>query len=176
MNLDQITFPVYVVGKEKPMVSEGVIFFAYVERKVDSDDVDHIKIVDDKRLPQLGLAGRRLVLKDRGVPLHKISKAIFFLGDLIKLADSKTWFIDSTGALFNYHKKKRVPLVFKPISAIIPLKTGGALVEVQHTGSRFKVLLAPTGREKYAGLLKVGIGYILYGLYEEEQPESYRII
>lgn len=176
MNLGDLVFPVYVVGKEEPLVDDGVAFYAYVKTSVEGDDTDHVKVLDDKNLPQPSLATRRLILRDRGVPLHKLSKAIFFLGDLIKIADAKTWFIDSNGKVFNYRKTKRVPLLFKKIANITPLKGGGAIIEVEGIGTRFKTLLAPTRQEKYAGLLKVGIAYILYGLYKEDQPQSYRNI
>lgn len=176
MNLGQIIFPVYVLGSQKPNTQDNVVFYASSHEKVETENVVKIRIVDDRNLPQLTLAGRRLALKEKKVTLHSISKAVFFLGDLIKLADSKKWFIDSSGQIFDYKKQKRVPLVFKPIQSIIPLKTGGALVEVKHVGSRFKILLAPTGREQYAGLLQVGAGYILYGLYEEQQADTFRMI
>lgn len=176
MNLNQVVFPVYVLGTNKPQEEKGVIFYLYKEHNPEGPDRPFLKIVDDRNLTQQSLAGRRLALKDQNQQLHKIGKAIFFLGDLIKIADSKTWFIDSVGNYFDYRKTKRVPLVFKPIQTIIPLRSGGALVEVQRISSRFKVLIAPTGSEKWAGLLQVGEGYILYGLYEERLEDTYRMI
>ena len=176
MNLNQIVFPVYVLGTQKPQEESGVIFYLYKEHNLEGPDKPILKIVDDRNLKQQTLAGRRLCLKDQKQSLHKIGKAIFFLGDLIKLADSRTWFIDSAGTYFDYKKTKRVPLVFKRVQNIIPLKNGGALVEVKRISSRFKILLAPNGSEKWAGLLQVGEGYIFYGLYEEKQDDTYRMI
>ena len=176
MNLNQVVFPVYVLGTNKPQEDKGVVFYLYKEHNSEGPDRPVLKIVDDRNLSQQSLAGRRLALKDQNQDLHKIGKAIFFLGDLIKIADSKTWFIDSVGNYFEYKKTKRVPLVFKPIQALIPLRSGGALVEVQRLSSRFKILMAPTGQEKWAGLLQVGEGYILYGLYEEQLEDTYRMI
>ena len=119
---------------------------------------------------------RRLNLKNNGVALSKLRHAVFFLGDMIKLSKAGTWFIDSEGTVFEYRKSKRVPLVFKPLSQVIPIRTGGAIVEVQGVGTRFKVLHAPNQACKYAGLLLVGTGYLLYGLYEDKLPDTVRMV
>lgn len=176
MNLDSIKFPLYYLGNRKPEVKEGVIFYFYGVEHYDGEESYQIQIVDDKNIGGNSLAVRRLKLQEQKTPLFKLTKAIFFLGDLVKLTSGVTWYIDSEGQLFEYKKTRRVPLVFKPISCVLPNKTGGAIVEVAQVNSRFKTLLAPTGLEKWAGLLQVGHSYILYGLYENKLEDTYRMI
>lgn len=176
MNLSSIKFPVYYLGEEEPQTQNGVTFYFYGKHNPSGDDEYKIQVIDDKNISGSSLAVRRLKLADRKEPLFRLKKAIFFVGDLIKLTKSTTWYIDSEGQTFSYKKTTKVPLVFKPISSILPIKTGGSIVEVAQVSSRFKTLLAPTGREKYAGLLRVGHGYILYGLYEEKLEDTYRIV
>lgn len=171
IQLSNIRFPVYFIGKNKPLVVENKIFFAYTD-----GEKDVVQLLDDKSVAGNSLAWRRLQLKNSGVILAKLKHAVFFISDLVKLSKAGTWFIDSDGTLFEYRKTKRVPLVFKPISQVIPIKTGGSIVEVQGIGTRFKTLHAPKGTEKWVGLLLIGTGYLLYGLYDTKQEDTVRMI
>lgn len=171
VNFSNIRFPVYFVGKTKPNVVDNKIFTAYTD-----GNRDVVQVYDDKSVTGNSLAWRRLQLKNSGVTLAPLKKAVFFICDLIKLSKQGSWFIDSDGTLFEYQKTKRVPLVFKPISQIIPVQTGGSIVEVQGIGTRFKTLHAPKGTEKWAGLLLVGVGCLLYGLYDEKQEDTTRMV
>lgn len=171
VNFSNIRFPVYYIGANKPNVVDNKIFTAYTD-----GERDRVQIVDDKSITGNSLAWRRLQLKNNGVALFPLKKAVFFISDLVKLSKLGSWFIDSDGTLFEYRKTKKVPLVFKPISQIIPISTGGSIVEVQGIGTRFKTLHAPKGTEKWAGLLLVGTGYLLYGLYDNKQEDTSRMI
>lgn len=174
--LGSLKFPVYYLGEEEPQSENGVNFYFYGKHNPEGENEYKIQVIDDKNIPGSSLAIRRLKLADSKQPLFRLKKALFFVGDLIKLTKGTTWYIDSEGQVFAYRKTTKVPLVFKPISSIMPIKTGGSIVEVAQVGSRFKTLLAPTGLEKYAGLLRVGHGYILYGLYEEKLEDTYRMV
>lgn len=172
IGLDKLSFPVFKVGNE-PIVEGGVTFF--IQSGVDINyDSYKLRIVDDKNIKQPTLAKRRLLLKEQGAPLASLGKAVFFIGDLIKLANSKTWFIDSSGVLFNYTKSKYVPLECFKIDNVIPIPSGGAIICAN--GSRYKTLYAPRASDQYVGLLKLGIGYILYGVFEEPFAKTKRMI
>lgn len=176
LQLPDITFPVYHLGGTPP-TTEGGISFYLLGKDTDSSDAQYKRlIVDDKTKPEPSLAMRRLMLKNSGVELKKLDKAVFFISDLIKLTNRGSWFIDKEGQIFEYKKSKRVRLIFRKISQVLPLKTGGAIIEVNGVASRFKVLHAPTPEQKYAGLLVVGTGFILYGLYDMEYSDTVRMI
>lgn len=174
--LNQIQFPIYHLGHDKPNREGTRWYYHYETHHKDGEVETKTLVVDDTGTPGNSLAMRRLQLKNSGVALAKLRHAVFFLGDMIKLSRGGTWFIDSTGYVFEYRKTKRVPLVFKSISQIIPIKTGGAIVEVQGIGTRFKVLHAPNQDCKYAGLLLVGTGYLLYGLYPDKLTDTVRMV
>lgn len=158
-----------------PQQEEGIVFLLWHTTE-DGVDKFNLKIVDDTNIDKPNLALRRLqILKDNG-PLKKINKAVFFIGDLIKLADSKTWFIDSNGLVFKYTKTKSVKLQFKKIKAIIRIKTGGAIIELEGIPTRFKTLYTPSNSIQYGGVLVDKMGYILYGLYLEKQKDTVRKI
>lgn len=165
MNLAEISFPVFMLGYEKPQIEEGILFFFRSGK---------LRIVDDTNIKLPTLAARRLQVMRDGGELHKINTAIFFLGDFIKISKPTIWFIDSNGKLFNHKKSASMTLIYKKISKVIPTNSG-YIIEVEGIESRFKCLYAPSGKT-YAGILKSGSSYILYGLYEEPYKESRRKI
>lgn len=176
MKLSDINFPVYLLGKEEPMQHEGIAFYSFVEDVDNAAPIVHYKILDDKNLPGKSLALRRLeILKNNG-KLYKLKTAIFFISDLLKLSKGSTWFIDSNGSIFEYRKSKKVPLIYKKITKLIPMPSGGIIVEVEGLPYRFKSLLRPVVEQKWAGLLKVNHGYLLYGLYSKPLKNTYRMI
>lgn len=174
-NLMEIVYPVFKIGNEKPSVIEGVSLIIRTY-EIEGKLVHKHKIVDDKNLPYDTLALRRLYLYKQGIPLKQLSQAVFFLGDLIKLAHRSTWFIDSHGKIFRYNKTTSVSLLFRKITLQINIPTGGSIIEVEDLPNRFKCLYTPINNEKYAGILKYGQGYILYGLYKEKPKNSRRMI
>lgn len=167
----RIQFPIYLVGYSPPIKEGEKTYYLYKK-----DDTEIVAVIDDKSVPGHSLARRRLSLLQNGVNLAKLKYAIFFISDLLKLSKKGTWFVDSEGYCFEYVKTKRVPLIFKEVSKIIPLNHGGALVEVKGIMSRFKVLHAPSIVDKYAGLLVLEGGYLLYGLYSTKLKDTTRVV
>lgn len=165
MNLAELSFPIYVLGYEKPSTENGVIFYFRNNK---------LKVIDDTNIPLSTLADRRLEILRNGVELHKIQTAVFFLGDFIKISKPTLWFIDSNGKVFNHKKKLSMSLIFRKIKEVIPTGSG-YVIEVHGISSRFKCLYAPKGKN-YAGILKSGASYILYGFYEDLHKETVRKI
>lgn len=176
VSLDKITFPVYVIGSKEPIIDGKISYYLSGTDTQYSDAQYKLSIIDDKELPGETLAARRLQLKVQGVPMKKITKAIFFVSDFIKTAKAATWFIDSKGLLFKYVKTKSVPLVYKKVSKLINMPQGGTLVEVEGIPGRFKTLFRPNNDATYAGLLKDGNTYLFYGLYDKKYKDSHRMI
>lgn len=174
--LSDISFPVYRIGKNAPVVDNGVSFFILGKDTKYSDAEYQVLIIDDKNIPQPTLALRRLELLKTEERLFNIKQGIFFIGDLIKLAKKNMWFIDATGLIFQYEKSKKVPLIFVRIKTVHKIPTGGAIIEVHGLSERFKVLFAPINDEKYAGLLCLGNSHILYGLYDQQYTNTTRAV
>ena len=164
----------FLLGTESPKFLDGVTFYSRRYLSEDNEETEHTWIVDDKNVPAPTLAKRRLKLAFDEVKLKKLSKAIFFLGDLIKLAKPSVWFIDSSGAVFRHTKASRAQLLFRKIKQLHLIPTGGAVIEVEGIPSRFKCLFAPRLGEQYAGVLKLGMSYILYGVYETQHQDTWR--
>jgi len=161
---------------DKPIIQNGVAL--YYRQYTDEEEIPkHVyQIIDDKNIDKPTLALRRLELSKNKVKLKKLGKAMFFLADFIKLATRTTWFIDSNGTIFQYKKDTSIKLIFKKIKKVIAIPSGGALLEVEGLANRFKTLYLPPIENKYAGLLKYGLGYILYGTYPEELKSTRRMI
>lgn len=176
INLTEIRYPVFKIGYEKPVNIDKVDLILRTYINEHGELINKFRVVDDKNIPEDTLAKRRIVLLKNKVPLKHLGIAIFFLGDMIKLATRTTWFIDSNGTIFNYTKSKSVALIFKKIVLRIDLPTGGSILEIEGIENRFKCLHSPLKDEKYAALLKYNNGYILYGVYEDRPKNSRRMI
>lgn len=165
MNLKKINFPVYLVTK--PVSREGTaLVFLNAE--------EELEYLDDLSIPFESLGMRRLHIPHKLVPL---TNAIYFIKDMVKLTLGETQFIDSKGYLFKYSKTRMVPLVFKRITKIIPIKTGGAILEIDNEYPRYKIMYAPNPDEKFVGLLRVSAkAYTVYGLYTELYEDTRRKI
>lgn len=177
IQLRDLVFPVFRLGNKKPLENEGVLYFLSEYADKDTGAITHnIRVVDDKTRPGTTLGLRRLAMKSSGVSLYPIRIAVYFLGDLIKLANSQTWFIDSSGRLFQHKKFKRAKLQIKKITKVLPGTGIGCVLELEGIASRFKCMTHPEAHQKYAGVLFIDNGYILYGLYESEVKESWRLV
>lgn len=179
LSLAQLVFPVFRLGAGKPSVVDDITFYYYENYKEVDDEivtVEVLRVIDDKSVKGSTLAMRRLRLKNEGVSILRMRHAIFFLGDLIKLAKPNIWFIDSTGRVFNYTKQTRAKLTFHKIKQLFPIKTGGVIIEAEGVISRFKSLFYPEQDKAYIGLLHLGMGTILYGFYSEQHKDTWRMV
>ena len=177
ISFQDIEFPIYIVGNSRPSTEDGVSYFIkYYKNEDTQEEKQNISILDDTNAPYDSLAKRRLYLLGQGVRLKDLGKAIFFPGDLVKLATPTVWFIDSKGKLFQYRKVAKARLKFHKITKIIRIPTGGAILEVEGISSRFKTLYTPTPDITYAGLLHLGNSLILYGVYDQKYDNTWRSI
>ncbi len=173
--LSNLTYPIFRLGLNPPIINNGVAFYYYCKDTAEGEVVS-IRIIDDTNSLGSNLGLRRLRLAEEGVPLFKISNAIYFIGDLVKMANPRVWFIDSTGKIFNYTKSIKAKLKFHPISKLLRTKGGGVIVEAEGLPTRFKALFMPPPAMKYIGVLHWKQSLILYGFYQEAHKETWRNI
>lgn len=175
MNLQEIQWPVFRLGEHKPIMENGIVYYSkeYVDTTTNQTKIG-LRVVDDKNVDGKTLGIRRLHLRMEGAPLFSIRAAIYFLVDVIKLAKQTTWFIDNCGMVFQYKKSTRAKLQTFKIKNIVPLDTMGAIIEVEGLTQRFKCIFKPKPEQTYAGVLRWGLGYILYGFYENPIKPTYR--
>lgn len=180
MNLNEISYPVYRLREDEPQKQDGVLFY-YFERSKDTEEgiVDYsvLQVIDDTNLPGDSLALRRLIIRSNGDKPYPLNRAIFFLGDLIKIAKPKTWFIDSKGRTFKYSKTKRAKLIYRKVTKLMQVPTGGCIVEVEGFHCRMKSLFPPNIHGTiYAGVLLIGAATVLYGFYDTKYKDTWRIV
>jgi len=169
MQLIEIAWPVYSLGTRTPIREGNVLLFSTVSK----DNKVSLEIIDDTSVPGNTLALRRLNLMGNNIKLCKIRYALFFLGDLVKIAKPNHWFIDTSGKVFQYKKDRRAKLFFKKITNITK-GIGNVFIEVQGHEARYTCLYPPEPEQKYAGLLFFNGVYILYGFYTEQHKATYR--
>ena len=172
----EICYPVYQIPNNVVPSRDGKVTFTYSEIRDEDDFSYNFRVLDDLSIKGTTLGKRRLLIATSGAKLQRVGRAIFFLGDLIKLAKRHTYFIDTNGRVFQYRKSSRAKLHFKKLTQVIPIPTGGAILEIEGIPSRFKCLLQPRTLELYAGVLEMGLSYILYGIYEQPYKSSWRMI
>jgi len=177
MQLEKIVWPVYRLSEKEPLRDEGIIYYATEYSDLDtSERTATFRVVDDLNIKGDTLSRRRLKLAVENMPLFPIRQALYFLGDLLKVAKPTTWFIDSSGQLFQHKKSTRAKLIVKKIKNVFPTQGLGAVIELEGMPQRFKTVFKPSPDIEYAALLQVGLTYIFYGLYTEKPPESWRLI
>lgn len=177
MRLQEISFPVFKLKNEKPLESSGLVY--YLQESFNTDTAEYkrtIKIVDDRNVAHETLSRRRLDILANGGQLYPIRRAVYFLGDFIKLNGSGTWWIDSVGNVFEYKKSRRAKLRFFEIKQVWPLDTMGAVIEVHGLPQRFKTLFKPEFGVRWAGILDFDRNKILYGLYKEKHSDTWRLV
>ena len=180
MNLSEISYPVYKLRDSEPLRHDNLRFYLF-ENYVDDEEgnlvqCNEVRIVDDLSIEASSLGLRRLILKSEGYILLKLNRAIFFLGDLIKISTKHTWFIDNNGKVFKYEKRDRAKLTFHRVTKVIPIRTGGVIVEADGVQGRMKALFAPTIAKDFlhVGILHMGMSRILYGFYSEKHKDTWR--
>jgi hypothetical protein len=180
MNLSEINYPVFKLRDSEPL-KHGTLKYYLFENYVDNEDGEivsnnQIRLVDDLAIEHESLGMRRLILKNEGYDLLKLNRAIYFLGDLIKIADTKTWFIDNSGKVFNYRKDTRTKLSFHKVTKLLRIPTGGVIVEAHGVPQRMKALFAPIipRDQLHVGVLHLGMSKILYGFYSEKHTDTWR--
>jgi hypothetical protein len=177
IGLVNLCWPIYRIGRSKPIVDDKVSYFL-LGKATETDALSYkILFLDDRNIKSPSLGTRRLVLERAGNSLYKLKTAVFFLADLIKLANPSVWFIDSAGTLFQYTKTRRISLVYKKISRIVPIATGGCIIEVEGLSERFKSYHTPElSSTPYVGLLQDAQSNILYGFYDKLYKNTSRMI
>jgi len=176
MLLKDLVWPVYRLGEKKPFIEDNVVFYRSEYADIDSATTKvNLRIVDDYNMPKATLGLRRLAISN-GSSLFPIGSAVYFLIDLIKLAKSTTWFIDSSGKVFQHKKSKRAKLTTYKISKVLPGAGIGCVLEVQGLVFRFKSMKTPESWEQYAGILHLDGGHLLYGYYEYPIKETWRLV
>lgn len=177
MKLEQIVWPVFRLGEKEPQRDEGITYYATEYSDLDtSEHTATFRVVDDLNINGDTLSRRRLKLAVENMPLFPIRQAIYFLGDLLKVAKPTTWFIDNHGQLFQHKKSTRAKLIIKRIKNVFPTTGLGAVIELEGMPQRFKTVFKPSPDMQYAALLQTGLTYIFYGLYADEPKETWRLI
>ena len=175
--MTEISWPVFQLTSRVPQTENGVTFYATESYNRDTAEyTQRIRVIDDKKLPGDTLSRRRLQLQQTAADVYKIKRAIYFVGDFIKLATTKMWFIDSVGRVFQYKKTTRAKLRFYKVKNIFPVSGIGAVIEVEGLPQRFKVLYRPVDNHAWAGVLEFAGIKFLYGLYDQCYKETWRLV
>lgn len=172
--LQSLVWPVFRLGEREPQQLDGLVF--YTKQYLDLEQVkftNTYRVVDDRNIDKPTLGLRRLQI---GKELFPIGTAIYFLQDVIKLAKSTTWFIDTQGQLFQHKKSTRAKLQTYRIKQVLPAHGIGCVLEIVGLPERFKSLQVPKQTEPYCGILTYNGSNLLYGYYSEPIKPTWRLV
>ncbi len=87
------------------------------------------------------------------------------------------WFIDSKGKTFKYSKVHKAKLVYRKVTKLLHIPSGGVIVEVEGLHLRMKSLFPPNIHGTiYAGVILLGASPILYGFYDTKYKDTWRMV
>jgi len=130
--------------------------------------------VDPTSIEQPSLARRRLALSSN--PEQKLLRLKNPLNSYVDMINSPhKRFIDSSGRIIRYQKSRTARLAYYKISSFEET-TMGYVINVQGLHCKFFINRAPKLHEKYAGILHVGRGFVLYSLEAEKHKDTFRKI
>lgn len=137
------------------------------------DNDGNYKVIDNMNMTGSSLGIRRLQhLMDKQIiqrKLFKLSRPSYCLADI--LHRKINMFIDSSGKIYNYTKSHFVPLETYKLKSYIELPEGYVLF-VHNLHCRFFINRAPNLHEKWVQVLRVGKGFVLFGLSESHEKTT----
>ena len=176
IGLREIVFPVFRLGEKCPEIQDNLVYYKseYADKDTAKSTTNY-RLVDDTSIDKPTLGLRRLILLQKYV-LFPIGTSIYFLVDIIKLAKSTTWFIDSQGTVFQHKKTKRAKLTIKKIKQVLPAGGIGCVLEIDGIAQRFKTMKQPESYEQYVGVLHIDNSYLLYGYFDTPHKDTWRLV
>lgn len=164
LDLSKLKWPIYPLPEYYQLHQDlvGSYVLNYKDNKL---------YVDPTSIEGPSLARRRLNLADN--KLLRLKSPLYSYVDIINSPHKR--FIDSSGRIIRYQKTRAAKLSYYKISSFEET-TVGYVINVQGLHCKFFMNRAPQLHEKYAGILHVGRGFVLYSLEAEKLKDSYRKI
>lgn len=156
MRFYEIKFPAFKIADDVKPYSLGTALL------VDKAD-NTTQILDDTAVPGESLGQRRLYISmhQPKAPLFKLSQPIYSIRDLLLIKHRN--FIDSAGKVFKYYKSNSGTVESYLIESIEP-RNGAFILTCKNLHCKFVLYSAPEIGTKYAEIIRVDLGFILYNL------------
>lgn len=167
LNFWQIQFPIFQLDKRHHIQRLDNMLV------VELSDGSY-RVIDNLNFEDSTLAMRRLRHAANSgdllhYPLFKLNKPVYSIVDMLHSECSR--FIDSSGRIINWTKEKFYRLKTYKIKHFTQVEDGYVLT-LQGLHCRFFINRAPHVDEKFARVLRVGRGYLLYELTSECVKDS----
>jgi hypothetical protein len=170
LSLAQIQFPIYLVPKQTRVLNNEVVAFCR----------GRYSLIYDKNIGK-SLSKNRLAYASSDSiigkkSLYKFKVALFHPQDLFIHKAKYRTFIDSAGKLFTYTPKSiKATLEYYKVQKYREVSVG-YVVFLHGIPQRFLINRPPALGDAYAGVLRVGRGYVLYELCDSKKPTTWRAI
>jgi len=155
-------FPLYPLNGPEEILKRGTDLYC-------EDGDGNFWYLDDKSCSGSTLGARRIQMASRGYNLFRLRNPLLSYQELLSKDYKK--FIDAKGDVFTYTKTKFVPLVSHKIKRVVP-HVDGFVISLEGVHCKFISQSAPYRHLKFAQVLHVDRGFILYGFSESKLAES----
>lgn len=129
-------------------------------------------IIDNKNLLGDSLGKRRLRIPK--IDLYPLNVCINNIKGLIQLNVGTQKYIDYNGNIFEYTKKKYYKLIYRPITKYRKVDGVGVVIYVREIITPFTIPYETDLLDKFAGILKLNTGYMLYEITNERKKDTRR--
>lgn len=161
--LQEIIYPIYPLRKFDRLTDINGVVKVYTIYKM--------YIIDDRNLPGDTLGQRRLHIKKYKYPLRT---SINNPKNLLMQGSKLGIYINESGLIFKYNKTERADLKYYKIKSITPLPFDTTKIIVKGINTPFIMYENIPTDFKYAGVLHIKGGYILYEVTLEKKKDSWR--
>lgn len=166
LDLSKIKFPIYQLSKSAPILKRPP--YSYIFQR------GAYRLLDDSsKEGNLGVRRLKYLSDEKIVPKHtlaRINTPIFRYSDIFQVLNRSNKFIDSSGRIFEYNKTTFYKIKYFKITKFAEIPTG-YYIDVPTIHVRFYLNRIPALEDKYAGIIEIDRGYILYELSEHYMPD-----
>ncbi len=171
LDLSSIQWPIFPLRDDIPIqISEGEKFIEMPDGSYRLLDTSEFEGNLAQRRLQYHCSTRLFWKK-----LFELEKPLFRFEMLLHYSAKCTRFIDSNGKIFKYRKSTYYPLSYHKIEKFVETPRGYAVV-VKGFHCRFFIPVEPALEWKYAGIITVGRGFVLYDFSEVQKKSTRRMI
>ena len=175
MILSEVAWPIYPVKNNRGIKVEDGLTLLLPELS------DTYQVLDTDKSNGSTLGSRRLKYELAPDPkpfkLSKLHAPIHRYADIFYFLKKYTTFIDSTGRIFNYNYSARADLKYYEILKFREVSEGYVIILKDKTiNCPFFINREPTLEDKYAGILHIGMGRVLFDIVPERLKDTWKAI
>lgn len=173
LKLSEVTWPIYPLNKDIKFKDYNGLKLARGPASTDW------RLLDAPQLPYATVGLRRLNYMSaptvENYALYKLSVPIYRYSDIFQYINNTDMFLDTSGKIIQYERTRYVPLIYHKIKKFKET-SGGYTIEIEDVHSPLFLNREPSIDDRFAGILQIGKGYVLYSLEPDRLNNTRRMV